>query len=123
MNSEKEEKKIGRREIFKSGAALAVAVAGLSAASLSAAKGEIVGANDKILVGVIGTGRMGQENMNDFAANEEVEIAALCDCYGTNLNKALKRLEELKKPAPKTFTDFRKLLEMKELDIVIAGHS
>jgi predicted dehydrogenase len=121
MNSEKEEKKIGRREIFKSGAALAVAAAGLSAASLSAAKGEVVGANDKLLVGIIGTGRMGQENMNDFAANEEVEIAALCDCYGTNLNKALKRLEELKKPVPKTFTDFRKLLEMKELDIVIVA--
>ena len=123
MSENKNEKKLRRRDVFKSGAALAVAAAGLSSGSLPAmgAPSKVLGANDKLLVGVIGTGRMGRANMSAFASNEGVEIVAVCDCYGPNLDRALKRLEEEEKPKPKAFRDFRKLLEMKEIDIVIVA--
>ncbi|HUU29595.1 MAG TPA: Gfo/Idh/MocA family oxidoreductase [archaeon] len=123
MSEKKGAKKIARRELLKSGAALAVAAAGLSAAApaVAAGKGKILGANDKLLVGVIGPGRMGRANMTALAGNEGVEIAALCDCYKTNMDLALKALQDNGKPQPKTFSDFRKLLDLKEIDIVIVA--
>ncbi|MEA1996914.1 MAG: Gfo/Idh/MocA family oxidoreductase [Gemmatimonadota bacterium] len=121
--SKPEEKNLGRRQMLKSGAALAAAavVAVNAAPAVAAGKKKIPGANDKLLVGVIGPGRMGRSNMMAFASNDGVEIAALADCYGTNMNKALEVLEENEKPKPQTFKDFRRLLEMKEIDIVIVA--
>ena len=119
-----ENKSIPRRQLLKSGAALAaaaVALEGSGAPAVASEKKKIVGSNDEILVGVIGPGNMGRSNMSAFAKVENVRIAAVCDCYKPNLEKALKRLEEEEKPEPKSFSDFRKLLEMKELDVVIVA--
>ncbi|MEA2063597.1 MAG: hypothetical protein U9P14_07875, partial [Gemmatimonadota bacterium] len=75
-----EEKNLGRRQVLKSGAALAAAaaVAVGAAPAVAAGKKKIIGSNDDILVGVIGTGRMGRSNMNSFLEVEGVRIAALC---------------------------------------------
>ena len=96
------------RRQFLSGAAKG-AVA-LSAASYS----RVLGANDKIILGVIGCGDRGQYDMAFFQQTPEVEVAALCDIYGA-------RTEETRQQAPraKTFTDYRKLLEMAELNAVV----
>jgi len=117
-----ENKSIPRRELLKKGAVLAAAaVAVESAPALASKKNKIVGSNDELLVGVIGTGNMGRANMKAFAEEENVRVAAVCDCYKKNLERALEKLEEEEKPEPKTFSDFRKLLEMKELDVVVVA--
>ncbi len=59
--------------------------------------------------------------MMAFAANEGVEIAAVCDCYAPNLELGLKALAEAGKPKPQTCTDFRKIIDMKDIDIVIVA--
>ncbi|MEA2063867.1 MAG: Gfo/Idh/MocA family oxidoreductase, partial [Gemmatimonadota bacterium] len=44
-----------------------------------------------------------------------------CDCYKPSLDKALEILEEKEKPKPACYGDFRRLLEMKEIDVVIVS--
>ena len=73
------------------------------------------GPNDKIVLGFIGLGRMGQGNLKIFMKHPDVEVAALCDVYSTNLDSALAITEG----KAKTFQDFRGLLEMKEIDAVV----
>src|SRR5713226_4808249 len=79
---------INRRDFIKQ-ATLSTVGAGLSVSALGHST-SVLGANDKVLVGVIGTGRMGMSNLEDFAKQPEVEIAAVCDVYQPNLDRALK---------------------------------
>ncbi|MBW7996661.1 MAG: Gfo/Idh/MocA family oxidoreductase [Candidatus Glassbacteria bacterium] len=116
MSQQDQGKKISRRKAISS-AAMAFAAAGVAPAVAVGA----MGANDAINVGVIGTGKMGRSNMRAFAREDGVRIAAVCDVYRPNLQLALDDLKEAEKPAPREFADFRKLLEMKEIDIVIAA--
>lgn len=76
----------------------------------------IAGANDRMGLGVIGTGSRGTGVANDFLRNPDVELRALCDIYPP-------RMEKLRSTAPgvKTFNDHRDLLALKEVDIVLVG--
>jgi predicted dehydrogenase len=99
---------IERRSFIKQGIATGITAA--------AAGNKILGANDRIRVGVIGLGRQGRGVMRTFAKNSDVEIAALCDVYQTQIDAAIKdaRLEGVQ-----TFKDFRRLLDLKDIDAVI----
>ncbi len=119
MSQQDNGKKISRRKALSS-AAMALAAAGV-APSIAVGRTGAAGANDAINVGVIGTGKMGRSNMRAFAREDGVRIAAVCDVYQPNLQLALDDLKEAEKPAPKTLKDFRKLLEMKEIDVVVAA--
>ena len=79
--------------------------------------GKVLGANEKIVVGVIGCGSQGRWNMRDFLRQPDVQIAAVCDVYETNLNEA----REMTDGKAATFKDFRKLLERKDIDAVIVA--
>ena len=48
----------------------------------------VLGANDRIRLGVIGTGRQGIDDMQNFM-HHGVEVAAVCDVYQPNLDKGL----------------------------------
>jgi len=102
---------INRRDFMKR-AAVATAATSLSMAGLSSRS--VLGANDRIRLGVIGTGRQGIDNMQNFMQHG-VEVAAVCDVYQPNLEKGLKAAGG----KAKTFTDFRRLLEEKDIDVVI----
>ncbi len=117
MSQQENGKKISRRKAFSS-AAMALAAA---APSIALGRSGAAGANDAINVGVIGVGRMGRRNMLAFASEEGVRIAALCDVYRPNLQLALDDLKKAEKPAPREFKDFRRLLDMKEIDVVVVA--
>jgi predicted dehydrogenase len=98
------------RRQFLSGAAKGTAA--LTAASYS----RVLGANDRIILGVIGCGDRGEYDMALFQRTPEVEVAALCDVYGAQTEKT-----RLKAPRAKMFSDHRKLLEMAELNAVLVA--
>src|SRR5437868_15277649 len=84
--------------------------------ALSAARwNSVLGANDRVRLGVMGTGNRGGDVMAVFQTQAEVEVVALCDCYDRNLNAALAKSEG----KAKTFTDYRDLLDSKEVDAVL----
>jgi len=96
---------INRRQLFRSAAAV-------TAASYS----RIMGANDRINLGLIGCGERGTYVMTVFQKNSSVHVSAVCDVYGERIDKA-----RTKAPDAKSFTDHRKLLEMKDLDAVLVA--
>lgn len=85
--------------------------AGLTAAGWS----RVLGANERVRLGVIGTGNRGGDVMSWFQKESDAEVVALCDCYDRNLNEAHQKTEG----KAKTYTDYRKLLESKDVDAVL----
>ena len=90
------------------------AARGAAATALSYTR--VRGANDRIGLGVIGTGNRGTHVMTLFQKNTDVEVRALCDVYAVHIDRA-----QEKAPQTKTFSDHRRLIELKEVDAVLVG--
>jgi predicted dehydrogenase len=104
---------INRRDFFKRAA---VGSAGISLAMSGAGTGSVLGANDRIRLGLIGCGRQGVDDMRYFT-KQGVEVAAVCDVYEPNLQKGL----EAAGGKAKALKDFRQVLDDKEIDAVIVA--
>ena len=79
------------RRTFVKGATVTAVGTGLTLSSqpTTAATNRVLGANEKIVVGVIGTDGIGRGNVRDFLRIPEVEVAAVCDVYQGNLDQAV----------------------------------
>ena len=66
-------------------------------------------ANEKLNVGIVGTGGKGRGNMNAVARTEN--IVALCDVDRRRLAKAGEQ-----HPAAQQYADFRRMLEQKDIE-------
>ena len=84
----------------------------MTAASYS----RVLGANDMVQMGVIGCGGRGSYVMDLFQKSERAKVIAVCDVYAERIDKALTRAS-----GAKGFNDHRKLLETKELDVVLVA--
>lgn len=69
--------------------------------------------NEKLNIAVIGVGGRGGSNLNNVQSEN---IVALCDVNGKNLGSAAKRF-----PDAKTYVDWRKCLEQKNIDAVVCS--
>lgn len=79
------------------------------------------GANERINIGCIGVGNRGSglmSEVNRFRQENNVQVAGVCDVWKVNLNKAADASEQQSGQRPETFTRFRDLLEMKDIDAV-----
>ncbi|MBS1574527.1 MAG: Gfo/Idh/MocA family oxidoreductase [Bacteroidetes bacterium] len=75
--------------------------------------------SDKLRIAHIGLGGMGNNHMNWFAKLPEVDIVALCDVDQDHLIATLGKLKELHPDAKaEIFTDFRRVLERKDIDAI-----
>src|SRR5579864_6687801 len=90
------------------------ALLGGAAAMTAASYSRVLGANDKLQLGVIGCGERGRHDMSQFMTVPTVNVAAVCDIYGEQIDKARSTATNAK-----NFTDHRKLLEEKGLDAVL----
>ena len=106
-------RRITRREYLKSTAAAAGALTILPA---GLARG--YAANEKVNVGIIGSGGRGGANLGGVAAQKEaVNIVALCDIDRGRLDGSARRFPDAKK-----YADFRELLQAeKSLDAVVVS--
>jgi predicted dehydrogenase len=105
---------IRRRQFLKQAAA--GAALGLTYPLSSLRAGRVLGANDRVRLGIIGAGARGQELMNEFITVPNIEFVAAADVY-TRRHDEAKRLA----PAVKSFEDHRRLLDLKDLDAVIVA--
>ena len=97
---------INRREFV----GMAAGAAALAAFPYS----RVLGANDRIRIGLIGAGDRGQQDLKDAIAQPDVECVAVADVYSL-------RREQAKAIAPsaETYDDPRRLLDRKDIDAVI----
>ena len=95
-------------------------ISSLSAGSVLA-KSCISGANDKVVVGLIGCKGMGFSNLQTFLNQPDVECAALCDVDQSVLDQRTADVEKKTGKKPVQYRDYRKLIENKDIDVVIVG--
>ncbi|MDQ3332120.1 MAG: Gfo/Idh/MocA family oxidoreductase [Planctomycetota bacterium] len=78
------------------------------------------GANERIVLGHIGVGGQGTGNLNGFAGQKDVSVAAICDVDATRVAKAMKAAQG-KGHMPVAFEDYRRLLERDDIDAVVVS--
>ena len=105
--------KMNRRSFVKTSMA---AVGGVAAASKAWA--QIRGANDDIRVAVVGVKKKGKEHLAAFRKIPGVRITALCDADTVFLDEEVKHFKDRHEKV-KTYIDYRKLMEDKDIDAVI----
>ncbi|SHJ35688.1 Tat (twin-arginine translocation) pathway signal sequence [Tangfeifania diversioriginum] len=106
-----------RRSFIKK-SALATAGVGV-AASMPLAS--CVGANEKLVCGLIGAKGMGFSDLQAFLGQPNTECAAIADVDENVLNQRIADTEKIQGKKPKGFKDFRKLLEEPGIDVIIIG--
>ena len=80
-----------------------------------------VGANDRINIGLIGCKGMGFSDLSSMLKNNETNVIALCDVDENVLKQRTADLEKAGIKKPTWYRDYRKLLENKDVDVVIIG--
>jgi predicted dehydrogenase len=125
-----ERSNVTRRDFLKTtGAATVTAAAGAAflggaarargATAASAAR--VLGANDRIQVAIVGVKGMGGGHIKHILEQmpgENVSITAICDVWE---QARLKANEATKLPVDRVFTDHRRLLDAKDVDVVLVA--
>jgi predicted dehydrogenase len=78
-------------------------------------------ANDRMAIGLIGTGGRGQSHVRDLVRlkDRNIAITAICDVYRPNREKAAALAEQGFGIKPKTTTNYKELLSWKDVDAVV----
>jgi predicted dehydrogenase len=100
-----------RRQFLKQVAQTTAALSTVSAFSAD----RVRGANDRVNVALIGCGGRGKAVAKLMREVPNVDFVAACDAYDPRTDEA----KEWAGPHCKAFRDFRKILEMKEVDAVL----
>ncbi len=87
---------------------------GFSAKSYS----QIIGANDRIRIGVVGVNSRGKAHVSGIANCANTSIVYICDVDKRAAEDAANLAEKSTNLKPKIHEDFRKLIEEKDLDLV-----
>src|SRR5690242_11659259 len=89
----------------------------VGAAALTAASYQrVLGANNRIGIGFIGYGLIGKQHIADFKKFPDVDLAGLCDVYKPRVEEGLSYMGN---PAAKGYSDFRKMLDNKDIEGVV----
>jgi predicted dehydrogenase len=110
-----------RRSFIKTSAAgiAAVSVGGILPGFSARSYSSIMGANDKVLVAVMGVNSRGKALSDTFSKQENVEIIYICDVDTRAEAACSDALEKLGKKRPAACPDFRKALEDKKLNAMV----
>jgi predicted dehydrogenase len=107
---------ITRREFLDT---LAVGAAGLAVGTTAKSYGQILGANDRLNFAVIGLNGRGHAHLSSIKANKSAaRLAYVCDVDSNILKKFADRAEQEMGEAPVAEQDFRKILELKDVDAI-----
>ncbi|MGB6545067.1 MAG: Gfo/Idh/MocA family oxidoreductase [Candidatus Acidiferrales bacterium] len=107
---------ITRREFLDS---LAVGAAGLAVRTTAKSYGQILGSNDRLNFAVFGLNGRGYAHLSALKANKATaRISHVCDVDTNILKKFAARAQQEMGEAPVTEQDFRKVLDVKEVDAI-----
>ena len=98
-----------RRSVLKTVAGASL----MSAASLD----RVLGANDRVRVGLIGHGLIGTRHLIDFKAQPDCEIVAVSELSDARLEEAAAAAGN----GPAKYKDFRKLLDRPDVDAIVVS--
>ncbi len=109
-----------RREYIKKTTAVSVALAvgGILPGFNTRSYGRIVGSNERIRLSVVGVNSRGYALSQNFAKLEACEVVHICDVDTRAIEKCCSNVEKITGQKPTGFKDFRKSLEIKDIDAV-----
>lgn len=107
---------MNRREFIYTGAATAVAARGLDAKAYAA----IPGANQRVGLGVIGTGRRASDVCGGFIKDPRVDIRALADVYDKQVAD-FQRLFKDHVAGAEVSVEYQKMLDRNDVDAVLVA--
>lgn len=79
------------------------------------------GANDRIRVGLIGSGSMGRGDLAVFLANADVDCPVVCDVDDRMLAEGARLVQDQRGSAPDTVKDFRRVVDRRDIDAVVVA--
>ena len=88
-----------------------------TAAVTALSQSRVLGANNRIRLGAIGTGHRCRYLLQVVNKVGDADILAVCDAYRPNAEEA----KEQSAPHASTYADYRKVLDRKDLDAVVIG--
>ncbi|RJP35577.1 MAG: gfo/Idh/MocA family oxidoreductase [Candidatus Omnitrophota bacterium] len=118
MNEQKQNRREFIHNSISGGAAAGVITAGFTASGY----GRVLGANDKIRIGLIGCGGRGTYHLgwvHRTAEETKADVVAACDIWNVKREQAAQVIEERFERKPVLYEDYRKLLDSSEIDAVI----
>src|SRR5579871_5131211 len=87
-----------------------------TAAVLAYPTSTVLGANDRVRVGMIGVGDRGNDLLGQVLKVPNIELVAMADVYSRRREQAKGRVSGIQ-----TYVDYRRLLDMKDIDGVIVA--
>lgn len=124
MEEKQDKKGLSRREFIRAAGATAAGVVASSfitdrVLAAAPASPRVIGANDRINVAFVGVGGMGNGHLHGIkgmASEMNLNIVAVCDVWEKRKRGAQATAEV---PDSMAFGDYRKLLEVKDIDAVV----
>ena len=110
-------RKQDRRRFVKS-LGVGSALAGMATSLPAASYAKVLGANERVRIGVIGIRGMGYGHIQGFSQLDNVEVVAICDIDENVLAKQLSRMEQEQLNLPQTYVDLRDLYDDPSIDAV-----
>ncbi len=90
-----------------------------ASAAIATSQFPILGANDRIALGIVGLGGRGTDHIDYYSKlDADSRIAAVCDVNQAARERAVALVRKLKNYAPTEYEDMRTLFESKEIDAV-----
>ena len=80
-----------------------------------------IGPNDKINVALVGCGGMGRYKFNNFMDTKQCNVLAVCDIDDSHMALASEDVKKKLNTTPLMVKDYRKVMDMKDVDVVIIG--
>jgi predicted dehydrogenase len=115
--------RVSRRRFIKSGTLTAFGISVLPQSVNMLQKGRAIGANDRIMIGIIGCGDRGcnahMEGVNQHAAVMNLEIVAVADPWRIAREQANAKVKKWFGRDARQFVSYRDMLAIKELDAVM----
>ena len=97
-----------------------LAAAGLTVGLSARSYAQSQGANDRIVLGVIGAGGMSRHNVGRFLRmGDAVDFAGVCDVDDKHADEQIAQITTGGRRTPKKYKDFRHLLEDKDINAVL----
>jgi predicted dehydrogenase len=116
---ERLEKGITRRTFLGQAASV---VAGATMGTTALSYGRILGANDRVSLGIVGMGRRGIDHLEIIAQikdSKNVEPTAVCDLWKPYRERAVAAVEKAHGRAPRAFEYMEDMLALKDIDGVM----
>ena len=110
-----------RRKFIKNtmAASAAVSIGGILPAFSAKSYNSILGANERVRVGIMGVHARGLALAKNYARLKDCEIVYICDVDSQSMNKCIDTVEKIQNSRPKAAPDFRKALEDKSLEAMV----